>query len=94
MSYFFHDTPQREIETPCTGEPCTNPEHDHEGLLLICPNCGEPSTFTPHQHDWVETHGLDCGPYEHCHQEWVKCDKCGANTDEAEIMAAQPAEQL
>ncbi len=23
-------TPQRERDTPCTDEPCTNPEHDHE----------------------------------------------------------------
>jgi hypothetical protein len=29
------------------------------------------------EHDWVETHGLECGPYEQCHQEWFECSECG-----------------
>ena len=31
------------------------------------------------EHEWVETHGLDCGPYEHCWQEWWECAICGEN---------------
>jgi hypothetical protein len=26
---------------------------------------------------WVETHGLECGPYEHCRGEWWECVICG-----------------
>jgi hypothetical protein len=25
----------------------------------------------------VETHGLDCGPYERWHEEWDECRVCG-----------------
>jgi hypothetical protein len=25
----------------------------------------------------VETHGLECGPYEHWHEEWWECRVCG-----------------
>lgn len=52
-----------------------------------CPNCGQPTTYTHHQHIWQETHGLDCGPYEQCHQEWLTCDKCGAETTTEELIA-------
>jgi len=36
--------------------------------------------------DSVETHGLDSGPYEHFHDEWMVCTECGATftTEEAE----------
>jgi hypothetical protein len=26
--------------------------------------------------DSVETHGLDCGPYEQVHEEWNECRVC------------------
>jgi hypothetical protein len=29
------------------------------------------------EHAWVETHGLDCGPYEHCWSERWECTVCG-----------------
>lgn len=29
------------------------------------------------QHEWVETHGLDCGPYERGWEEWWECVICG-----------------
>lgn len=32
----------------------------------------------PRRHDSVETHGLDCGPYEHFSDEWWECSICGA----------------
>ena len=52
-----------------------------EATLPMCPNCGEPAQFTEHSGDFVETHGLDCGPYERWHEEWLTCNKCGAKTD-------------
>jgi hypothetical protein len=36
-------------------------------------------------HVWVETHGLDCPPYEHCYQEWWCCKICGEKFDEADL---------
>ena len=30
-----------------------------------------------HQHENIETHGLDCGPYEHWWEEWWECAWCG-----------------
>jgi hypothetical protein len=33
--------------------------------------------LTYHESDSVETHGFDCGPYEHFHQEWYECVYCG-----------------
>ncbi len=85
-------TPQPPQPEVACGDPCTDPEHDHEALGLICPNCGELATFTEHSGDFVETHGLDCGPYETWHEEWVTCDLCKAKTDWREIDAAQPPE--
>jgi hypothetical protein len=29
----------------------------------------------------VETHGLDCGPYETCHDEFIVCGACGGRFD-------------
>lgn len=52
---------------------------------MICPNCGDEASFEYHLHDWVETHGLDSGPYENCHQEWLECSECGAHTDAKEL---------
>ena len=31
--------------------------------------------------DYLETHGLDCGPYEHWRDEWYECSACGARFD-------------
>jgi hypothetical protein len=27
--------------------------------------------------EWIETHGLDCGPYERWFEEWWECQVCG-----------------
>jgi hypothetical protein len=35
--------------------------------------------------DWTETHGLDCGPYEHCHEEWLECSICGDRFTQKEV---------
>jgi hypothetical protein len=37
------------------------------------------------EHSWTETHGLDCGPYEYCHEEWWRCRECGESFTEGEI---------
>ena len=57
-----------------------------------CPNCGQDAVFTEHSHSWVETHGLDCGPYEHCYQEWLVCGECGSRTDDEELAAVNQEE--
>lgn len=56
----------------------------------ICPNCGKWAYFTEHQRDCVETHGLDCGPYERWTERWLTCDKCGDPTSDEEIRATNP----
>ena len=57
--------------------------------LPECPNCGERAEFTEHRAHHVETHGLDCGPYEHWDQEWITCNCCGAATDWKELASSQ-----
>ena len=44
------------------------------------------------QSEWTETHGLDCGPYEHCFQEWWECAECGEifTAQELEIFLNEP----
>lgn len=56
----------------------------------VCPNCGQYTTFTECEAEWTERHDLDCGPYEHIHQRWLTCDRCGAETDRQEL-ARNPA---
>jgi len=53
--------------------------------VQICPNCGQGATFKEHQAHHVETHGLDCGPYEHWDEEWLTCSMCGEKTGYDEI---------
>lgn len=33
----------------------------------------------------VETHGLDCGPYERWHEEWAECTVCGEKYEQREV---------
>jgi len=35
--------------------------------------------------DSVETHGLDCGPFEHFHDEWWECPECRMHFTEQEL---------
>ncbi len=37
------------------------------------------------QESWIETHGLDCGPYEHCYEEWHECSVCGDKFTDDEL---------
>ncbi|MCU1260193.1 MAG: hypothetical protein JWO80_3078 [Bryobacterales bacterium] len=47
---------------------------------MACPDCGSPAgslrLATP-----IETHGLDCGPYEIFNEEFVVCRECGGRCD-------------
>ena len=47
---------------------------------MACPDCGSPigdSRFATS----VETHGLDCGPYETLNEEFIVCGGCGGRFD-------------
>ena len=42
----------------------------------MCPSCGK-AVLVLREADNIETHGLECGPYEHFHDEWWECPACG-----------------
>jgi hypothetical protein len=47
---------------------------------MACPDCG--SSFGECRiASSVETHGLDCGPYERFEQEYIVCRECGGKFD-------------
>ena len=59
-------------------------------MTMICPKCGDDVTMQLREADSIETHGLECGPYEHWHDEWYECPECGSVFTEnelAEVMA-------
>jgi DNA-directed RNA polymerase subunit RPC12/RpoP len=45
-------------------------------VFRACPNCGS-RKLEERETEWVEQHGLDCGPYEHFYQQWLECLRCG-----------------
>src|SRR5258707_452586 len=47
---------------------------------MACPDCGS-SIGEFRIASSVETHGLDCGPYERFEQEYVVCQECGERCD-------------
>ena len=47
---------------------------------MACPDCGSASGECRIASS-VETHGLDCGPFERFEQEYVVCRKCGGRFD-------------
>ena len=55
--------------------------------MRMCPNCGKFATFSPQWGSFVDTHGLDCGPFERWTEEWLVCGNCGARTDDSELEA-------
>ena len=57
---------------------------------MTCPEC-QNADLRYRSADSVETHGLDCGPYEHCHDEWYECPECGTQFDSAEVAARTPS---
>ncbi|MDE2105945.1 MAG: hypothetical protein KGL39_52470 [Patescibacteria group bacterium] len=49
-----------------------------------CLSCGSEAVEYRY-HEWIETHGLDCGPFERCSTEGYHCHDCGAFSDMDEI---------
>ena len=54
---------------------------------MICPDCRH-AELRFREGDTIETHGLECGPYEHFHDEWWECLACGAWFTEQELEVA------
>jgi hypothetical protein len=53
---------------------------------MPCPDCGSPvGEFRVTE--CIETHGLDCGPYERFYEEFVICSACGGRFDHADWAA-------
>ncbi len=47
---------------------------------MACPDCGSPlGEFRVATS--IETHGLDCGPFERFDQEFILCRECGGRFD-------------
>ena len=47
---------------------------------MACPDCGSPIGDLRFATS-VETHGLDCGPYETFNEEFIVCGGCGGRFD-------------
>jgi hypothetical protein len=47
---------------------------------MACPDCGSDSGEYRIASS-VETHGLDCGPFERFEQEYMVCRECGGRFD-------------
>ena len=47
---------------------------------MACPDCGSPIGDLRFATS-VETHGLDCGPYERFNEEFIVCGGCGGRFD-------------
>lgn len=56
--------------------------------------CPHADGFTWHTAHHIETHGLDCGPFEHWDEEWYECDACGAEFTERELDEMAEASDL
>ena len=53
---------------------------------MACPDCGSPAGDLRFATS-VETHGLDCGPYETFNDEFIVCRECGGRYASASGMA-------
>jgi hypothetical protein len=71
------------------ADPTNTQASDFKGEPMPCPVCGC-SVGEFRSTDSVETHGLDCGPYEYFHEEYVICRGCDERFDLAEWSAAEP----
>lgn len=58
-----------------------------------CPNCGAEAEFKSMDAHLIETHGLDCGPYEEFHDEWLVCQECDAPCTDKELTEANKEEE-
>ncbi len=50
---------------------------------MACPDCGSPAGDLRFATS-VETHGLDCGPYETFNEEFIVCRECAGRYDVCE----------
>ena len=68
---------------------------------MACPDCGS-SAGEFRFATSVETHGLDCGPYEIFNEEFIVCRECGGrydisdweDTPELEVEVRTPAVEI
>ena len=56
---------------------------------MPCPDCRSPSGEF-RVAEFVETHGLDCGPYERFYEEFVICSDCDGRFDAADWPLTTP----
>jgi hypothetical protein len=61
--------------------------------VMPCPDCGS-STAEFRVAEFIETHGLDCGPYERFYEEFVICSASGGRFDHADWAATGEASGL
>ena len=52
---------------------------------MTCPECHK-AALRFRRADSGKTDGLECGPYEHFHDEWYECPACGACFDPNELV--------
>jgi hypothetical protein len=60
---------------------------------MACPDCGSPAGDLGFATS-VETHGLDCGPYETFNEEFIVCRKCGGRYDVCEWDGTQELREI
>ena len=60
---------------------------------MACPDCGSPAGDLQFATS-VETHGLDCGPYETFIQEFIVCRECGGRYDVCEWDGTQELREI
>lgn len=60
---------------------------------MACPDCGSPTGDLRFATS-VETHGLDCGPYETFNEEFVVCRECGGRYDLQDWDATQESPEV
>ena len=65
----YGDDGRQAKRTPRYGCP-THHQEDYDQGILFCPNCAKEAGFTEHETDT---------------ESWLTCDRCGKQTDDAEI---------
>jgi hypothetical protein len=60
---------------------------------MACPDCDSPAGDLRFATS-VETHGLDCGPYETFNEEFIVCRECGGRYDVREWDGTQELREI
>src|ERR1700722_15928622 len=66
---------------------------DQEGTAMACPDCDSPAGDLRFATS-IETHGLDCGPYETFNEEFIVCRECGGRYDVCEWDGTQELREI